>query len=466
MRKWRMVYFMSVCITCLVICQGCKKDFLDKKPASDITTPKSLADYQKLLENNSLILSAGALPQLSCDDYCFIDDRSWLNTNTATERNAYVWAKDIFGGEVARADWNMPYRVVFYANAVLDGLQSFAVNAASTTEYNNLKGWALFLRSYALYDLVRNFSPAYDSATAATDLGIPLKLQANVNTIVPRASVKNTYQQIIGDLQQAAVLVEPVLPGSNRNRPCKTAVYALLARIFLSMNAYDNAAVYATNCLAFYDTLTDYRDIATNIPMPFITTPAEVIFINGIVPGYDVLFATTSNAAIAVDSNLLQSYDANDLRLLIYFRKDPSGNYVAKRGYMGQASFFPFAGLATDEMYLIKAECLARQNDVTNAMNVLNRLLRNRYQKDTFNGLGASSPQEALRLVLLERRKELVWRGLRWSDLKRLNKENANIVLTHVVNGQVYTLLPNSALYVFPIPDDEIALSGIQQNNR
>jgi hypothetical protein len=68
---------------------------------------------------------------------------------------------------------------------------------------------------------------------------------------------------------------------------------------------------------------------------------------------------------------------------------------------------------------------------------------------------------------LLERRKELCFRGLRWQDLRRLNKEPEYAkTLTRKIDGITYTLPPNDPKYVFPIPPNVIALSGMQQNPR
>jgi hypothetical protein len=67
---------------------------------------------------------------------------------------------------------------------------------------------------------------------------------------------------------------------------------------------------------------------------------------------------------------------------------------------------------------------------------------------------------------LLERRRELLFRGLRFTDLLRLNKEGYQIALLRNLNGQQYALPPNSPLYVLPIPPDEIALTGEEQNPR
>ncbi len=57
-------------------------------------------------------------------------------------------------------------------------------------------------------------------------------------------------------------------------------------------------------------------------------------------------------------------------------------------------------------------------------------------------------------------------RGLRWADLKRLNRDGANITLTRTVNGQVFTLPPNDLRYAIAIPENVIEIGSIQQNPR
>lgn len=51
-------------------------------------------------------------------------------------------------------------------------------------------------------------------------------------------------------------------------------------------------------------------------------------------------------------------------------------------------------------------------------------------------------------------------------DIKRLNKEGANITLTRTLNNSVYELLPNDLRSALPIPEDIISLSGMEQNRR
>jgi starch-binding outer membrane protein, SusD/RagB family len=63
-----------------------------------------------------------------------------------------------------------------------------------------------------------------------------------------------------------------------------------------------------------------------------------------------------------------------------------------------------------------------------------------------------------------ERRKELTMRGLRWIDIKRLNKEGAGIVLKRLIGDKTYTLQPNDPRYALPLPADIILNTGMQQN--
>ncbi|GAA0881862.1 hypothetical protein GCM10009120_04580 [Sphingobacterium siyangense subsp. cladoniae] len=99
-------------------------------------------------------------------------------------------------------------------------------------------------------------------------------------------------------------------------------------------------------------------------------------------------------------------------------------------------------------------------------MQLLNKLLLHRWKSGKFQVLTAKSDSEALDLILKERRKELLFRGVRWLDLKRLNKEGREISLKRVLGGKEFVLYPNDLRYALPIPEDVIELSGMQQNPR
>ncbi|WP_214226689.1 RagB/SusD family nutrient uptake outer membrane protein [Pedobacter sp. B4-66] len=453
-----------VCISILILgCLACRKsDFLNKKPSTAITDPSSLSDFELLLNNTIVMNTTGGLAQASADDV----EISYPNYQSANivERNAYVWNKDLYGDEIDIQDWNACYQQVFYANVVLEGLTKS--DSASSIRAQNLKGWALFARAFAFYDLTRNFCKAYDASSANQDLGIPLRLSSGIDYIKQRSTLQQSFDQIFSDLNESITLLPTERPSADLNRPSKVAAYALLARIALDMRNYAAAENYADQSLALYSTLIDYNTISQTSATPFSKTNNELICNYGQQPRYGRLTSNYSGSAARVSSILIGLYGPRDLRLKVYYGESSDGGYYKKRGYNGMG-LYPFTGLATDEQYLIKAECLARKGETKLAMDKLNQLLVNRFDKTfSYNALTAHSSVEALSQILLERRKELVWRGLRWHDLKRLNKEGGNIIITRVINKIKYTLLSNDPRYVFPIPSDEIALSGIQQNDR
>ena len=98
-------------------------------------------------------------------------------------------------------------------------------------------------------------------------------------------------------------------------------------------------------------------------------------------------------------------------------------------------------------------------------MKDYNTLFSNRFRTGTYVNATAISVDDALNKIIPERRKELLFRDLRWTDLRRLNKDSRfAVTLSRSLNSTIYTLPPNDIRYTLPIPDYVIALNGIQQN--
>ncbi len=461
----------------LPVCwQACsKKAFLDAKPTSNLLVPTQLSDFQALLDNTTVFGFVPTLGEASADNYFFASYTYWFDRDTR-EKNAYIWAADIFDGQGGQLDWNTPYQQVYYANVVLDGLGS-KPEQDSVAEWEALEGSALFSRAFAFYNVAQVFAPVYDPGTSAVDSGIPLRLHSDINLPSRRATVAQTYQQIINDLDSAEMFLPAIVPNSYRNRPGRIAAQALLARVYLSMRNYQMARAYADSALQFYDSLLDYNGLDSGLlTSPFDALNAEVLYQASFL-GYGqfasavypmVLYGFSSSTRI--DTILIRSYDPNDLRRNYYYRYNPPSASSLRFSYNG--SQYPFGGLATDELYLIRAEGAARAGDANSAMKDINALLAKRWRTGTFTGYSTTaSAQEALDTVLAERRKELAFRGLRWTDLRRFNADGASITLTRSLmdsnnTTHTYSLLPNSDLWVLPIPPDVINLGGIGQNPR
>ena len=436
---------------------GCKKDkWFDAKQTLVQTVPSTVKDFQAMMDNTTMGWNAPYLPEIASDDHYVTD--AIFTTLPTNEKNAYTWSHDV--PYTSLIDWSGPYvgdgtyARVFYANLVLDGLKT-AVGAGSP-DFNNVKGQALFFRAFNYYNILQEFAPVYDSAKAATDLGIPLRLESDVNVSVQRASVKDSYTRVITDLNDAIPLL-PVTP-DYKTRPSRPAAYALLARLYLSVSDYADSKKYADSALALYTSLLDFNTLNLTATYPIANYNADIIFQNTLNVGGGVL---SYNAKI--DTALYNRYDSNDLRRTVFFTlaTDKSVN-IRNSNYYNT----PFGGLTIEELLIVRAECLARQGQTAAAMADLNRLLRARYKTGTYTDQTALTADAALTVVLLERRKELVMRGLRWSDLRRFAREGRFAkTLTRTVAGKTYTLEPGSFKYTFPIPDDAIKLAPQFQQN-
>ena len=440
---------------------SCQKqaEWLDAKQNKDDAVPATIEEFQAILDNaNVMNQSFPSFAYISSDNL-FVPYASW-QSRTTIERNLYIWAHDVYEGERA-FDWNLTYRMIFHANVVIEGLLKASKTSGNQTRWNEVMGAALFYRAYGHLNLLQLFSPDYDPSTAPADLGTPLKLSSDVNDMPHRSSVHHSYQQVLRDLAEALQLLPEI--SAFQSRPSKPAVNALLARTYLLTENYPLALAHAGEALSANNTLINFNTLSATSARPFAAFPdnKEIIFY-----AESTSYAILAQSNFFADTTLFSAYHQNDLRRTIFFATGAGGYPAFKGTYTAKTNLF--AGLATNELYLVAAESKARLGDAPGAMVMLNSLLQSRFKTGTFVPFVATSPADALTLVLLERRKELPFTGtLRWSDLKRLNVDSRYAVtLTRVLNNVPYSLPPNDKRYVLPIPDEEIKLSGIQQNPR
>ena len=444
-----------------LLAAACHKSFLDQKPSTDLLIPNTMPVLQELMDNTQVMNISPALGEFSADNF-YLTYPTWLSLDTK-EANAYIWASNIYEGQGLVIDWDIPYQQVFYSNTVLQGLAAIQPDSTNKTQWNMLEGTALFSRAFAFFNVAGLFAGPYDSATAASGLGIPLRLDPDINEKTTRASVQATYTQILGDLHTAEGLLPAPIPFSNLNRPSRLAAEALLARVYLSMGDYTEAGLCADSVLQVYGKLLNYNALDTSKPFQFANNMPEILYQANFPIEGNTLEGLLCSGCL-VDTMLIASYAPDDLRRPLYYYEVPSGGYTLNGSYAGL--IFPFSGLATDELYLIRAECNARVGQVTLALNDLDTLMSHRVVTGSFTPYPVLTAAAALDTVLAERRKELAFRGIRWSDLRRLNQEGWNITLARNLNGTPYTLSPNSDLYTLPIPPDVIQESGIAQNPR
>jgi len=453
------IYKFSAGLALVLILVSCGKEFLEPKRDAAQVIPKSISDYQAILDNSYVLSKAPSveLGIIGGDEFYLRDGR--LTTLTSPyQRNGYIWAKNVYENTEV-PDWNNAYQRILYANLALE-VEKVIPNNSDQPTWNNVVGSALFYRAYSYFQLAQLFCKPYDVETASTDLGVPIRLDYDPSLKSTRSNVKAVYEQVINDLKRSVDLL-PVNP-TVKQRPSKPAALLVLAKCYLQMGDYKQAGYYADQGLQLKNILVDFKGLNFNTAYTFTSdygsSNPEVLFY------WDTSGSIIAAGRFNADSTLLKSYEPNDLRTKAYFQTNTDGRILFKGSYQGGNLYF--VGLATDELFLIRAECSAREGLKEAALNDINQLLKHRYS-NAFQPITADNSEQVLFRVLLERRKELFMRGVRWDDLRRLNKDHRfATTLVRQIDGQGYLLPPNDPRYIWPIPDNEVDLSGLEQNPR
>ncbi len=436
---------------------GCsKEEFLNEKPKDSLIIPTTLAHFQALLDRDAYLNGTngqGVTPQLGesgADNFYLLD--ADFNANLRPQmQNYYTWDAQPYAG-VEVLDWLYPYRAILATNTVLNHLDKID---ASRDDLNYLKAQALFHRAHLFYQLAQVFAPPYRKGAANDEKSIPLRITDDINEVLVKSTVVETYNLIVGDLKESVKYLKE--NNDFPTRPSKQAGYALLSRVSLMMQEYTAAEKYADSCLAITDFLLDYNLINMTLTEPLtgnnqsgIIKP-EVIYWAGMLADPYQYYPTTFLSALIPDQ-LYNSYTEGDLRKKLFFEKRPNGyRFRGTYNYFSTRSNY-FSGLAVDEIFLNRAECRVRNGKVAVGLADLNHLMEKRWEKGKYLPYEGLSQAEALKVILEERRKELIFRGIRWSDLRRLNIEGANITLERTVNGKKYILPPNDPRWTWPFP--------------
>jgi len=412
---------------------SCDK-YLDVKPKG-LVIPERLADYEGILNSPTMTRTFPLNLLDFTDDY--FNNIDVLAQSPAA--NGYYWRPIITVNEKASPDvWGPLYRVIYDANVIINGVP--ATPEANTELANSVIGEALVIRANCYLELLTVFARSYHPATAANTPGLPLVTSINVTDKTPaRSTLKATVDTLIANINRAI----PLLPTSNTNksRVTKYVAWGLLSRIYLYMGDFENAEKYTDLALDAPHAMLDYNAYATYSAVPRYEQSSEVLWHRAAVSG-SPLFMIYSD-------DLKAHFNDDDIRYT--FLTTTNNNGLGRSSLPGTYNF----GITFPELYLTKAELLARKNQYDDAMDIVNMIRQNRIKTAAYADQTAGSGEEALALVLAERRRELAFSGLRWFDMKRLDREGRmpEVKRINPDTQEVYaTLAPGSANYTFEIP--------------
>ena len=357
----------------------------------------------------------------------------------------YTWSPQYaFDINAPTVFWGDHYAKINSVNTVLVGIDEATGSAA---QKRSLKAEALLGRDLEYFYLLNEYAKVYDPGTAATDLAVPFVTSNDVSQKTPpRATVAEIYQHIIDDMS-AAIPDLPVDNSTNRFRGSQAGGYSLLARLYFYALNYPQAQKYAELALA--------------------STKAVMLDFNGANPATnmlgtraDAIYARMNLATTIATLDYMRTFATNDLRVRKLFYSTDGYKFITRGATQFYTAFvtpvlqYVNTGTSVQEMKLIAAESAARANNLTQALQYLDDIRKNRFATASYVKYTSTVQENVLQEILSERYHELGFNGLRWFDMRRLDKEG-RMVTVNRYNAQgaiVATLEPHSNKYTLQIP--------------
>ncbi|MBF4484389.1 RagB/SusD family nutrient uptake outer membrane protein [Flavobacterium sp. CSZ] len=332
------------------------------------------------------------------------------------------------------------------------------------------KAEAKIYRAYDHFLLVNTYAKGYDPKTAATDGGICIMDKFDLEAQPAKSTVAQVYAFIQKDIDEAlAYLQEKPM---DVYHPSLAFAYAFKAKVHLFKREIASAKEAAEKSLSYNNKIFDMVAYNTQGGPNVVAVPAanniEVLSYMYMTGYNEMNFAYQ----YIISPELRTLFGTNDARFNLFFNTTSTtnldqGSNTAYWATVYTKFFYPTVGMKTTEVYLMLAECYAREDKFTEAVNVLNTLRAKRILSGTVNLAVPTTRKETMDLVINERRKELLLGFNRFFDLKRLNTETEYAktvtrvfpIVNKTVPQKTYTLQPNSRLYIIPFP-----LSVLQKN--
>lgn len=356
------------------------------------------------------------------------------------------------------------YRCIDIANSIIANVPAMDI---SQEIKDDMLGQAYFVRGLSYFDLARFFG-GYPNVYG--ELGVVITLTPSVgispDDLVPRNSLRETYDQVEADLQQALSLLPESRASATltKAKVTKPAARALLARYYLYNQQWAQAEEFASAAIAERGLTVPFETIfrSKNTDESFFEVQFSNVDIMGLRNWY---FPSTLSArgGAALHTAMHQDIiaDANDVRANLIAQNPITSTYYTTKWATAQNSD-NFQLLRLAEQYLIRAEARAEQGNLDGALADLN-VVRARAGISALTGLDQAGVLDA---ILNERKLEFVGEGHRWFDVIRRGlglTVFSNVVRTN--GSQPSYAIGQEGRQILPIPAVEMrANTALQQN--
>jgi len=339
--------------------------------------------------------------------------------------------------------WNSSYNLIFQCNAIIEGLEN-SHNITESTK-NQLLGETIFVRSLVYFYLTNLFGDI--PYTTTTDYKINMNLGRTNKDII--------YNTIIEDLLDAHSKLNSEYPSGERVRANRYVVSALLSRVFLYNEKWQEANYYSSEVI----NNTELYNLETDLSEEFLVESSSAILQlksqqQNLVTheAGNFIFEYGPPFMIGLSSHIALDFETGDLRKQYWVREINEGDqtwYMCnkyKRFDLNNSPKEYSIVFRLSEQYLIRAEARLKLGNLNGAATDINQI-RNRA------GLSSVSLTDNLDAILVQERKSELFceHGHRWFDLKRWG--NAQEILSPIKSNWRETDI------LLPLPQNELELN-------
>lgn len=470
-------------------------DFLSENPNRGENEPLETKQQVEAIFDNSQYTQHIALGSIFSSDDFEMSTNQYSSAPYNFDADIlplYTWGTTDLINSGTDEVWNNEFNKVFTANMVINDIKN--VDDATDAEKNDFLAQAHFMRAVAYWELVNLYCMPYSEETKQT-LGLPLKTTTSYEEDLTRASLADTYQFIINDLNEAEKTSHADI--SKRWLVSRPAAAAMKARLYLAMGDYAHAQEEAEKALqTTHASLQDYNELdhyvsyvnnmngeSVEVNYSGLTGMSRLAYTDYQEMLYSGTYQLYTSMRMLPSETLKSLYDQDhDLRYSQFFVKNGSLEYGVE-GFGDDMLYRKFydvnfgydilpEGPTIGEMLLIKAEAQCRQGNWQDAINTVNILREKRFVAGSNYTMEATSQKDALLKILDERHRELPF-TMRWFDIRRFafnETTDDDITISRsffkITNKQAnfddietYTLPVKSKRYAQPLPQTEISRS-------
>lgn len=385
--------------------------------------------------------------------------------NAGYQIDSYTWNYQEINTENL---WATAYTAIARANNVINAIPSFSGTRDEESTLQHYKAECLFIRAIAHFDLVRLYAQPY--SMDKTMAGVPVILETVMGEPA-RNTIEEVYTQVVKDLLEAETLFGTYTRSGGSDPTAfatKEATQALLSRVYLNMEQWQDAADYATKVIDeggfSMFTAAEYVPVSENADGAWgrEAEGSEVIFSvhsatsNSGHPGQTGLSYMTNEAAhgdVTASNDLLSLFETGDVRRDLFQTSTVPVNagYEWTKKYPSKTGDYSTNNtpvIRLSEMYLNRCEAIYNGASVSGvtALSDFNKIGTNR---------GLATRTAALQLVDIsnERRREFCFEGHNFFDLARRGE---SLVRTdYVASSNQNVVFPGNE-WAVPIPNSEM----------